>query len=361
MNKFKVCVYAICKNEEKFIDRWYESMKEADSIYVLDTGSIDNSVSRLKSHGVNVLSLEISPFRFDVARNKSLELLPNDTDICVCTDLDEVFNPGWRDELEKYWDSNTTQVSYNYNWSFDKYNNPSVSFYYEKIHSLDYKWVYPVHEVLKYTGPKEINKKFIPGIVLNHYPDSSKSRSNYLSLLELSVKEDPYNDRNMHYLGREYMFHGMWHDAIDTLIRHLNLDSSTWDLERCASMRFISRCYNSLNNYNQAKIWLERAINEAPYVREGYTEYGLLLYQLNDFSNAIIYLNKALEIKDRNKSYINESFCFDHTIYDVLSVCYDRLNDYKDALYYVTIASKMDPDNERILNNKKIIEEEINP
>ena len=38
MNKFKICVYAICKNEEKFVSRWVESMKEADKIFVLDTG-----------------------------------------------------------------------------------------------------------------------------------------------------------------------------------------------------------------------------------------------------------------------------------------------------------------------------------
>ena len=50
----KVVVYAICKNEEAHIKRWYESMKEADEIYVLDTGSSDNSVNLLKSLGVNV-------------------------------------------------------------------------------------------------------------------------------------------------------------------------------------------------------------------------------------------------------------------------------------------------------------------
>ena len=43
----KVCVYAICKNEEKFVDRWYESIKEADKIVVLDTGSTDNTVQKL--------------------------------------------------------------------------------------------------------------------------------------------------------------------------------------------------------------------------------------------------------------------------------------------------------------------------
>ncbi|MCI8588351.1 MAG: glycosyltransferase, partial [Bacilli bacterium] len=47
-NKIKICVYAICKNEEKHIERWIESVKEADDIYVLDTGSTDNSVKLLK-------------------------------------------------------------------------------------------------------------------------------------------------------------------------------------------------------------------------------------------------------------------------------------------------------------------------
>ncbi len=44
----KICVYAISKNESKFVDRWVESMSEADDIYVLDTGSIDDTVEKLK-------------------------------------------------------------------------------------------------------------------------------------------------------------------------------------------------------------------------------------------------------------------------------------------------------------------------
>jgi len=48
MHKYKVVVYAICKNEEKFANRWFESMKEADEIVVLDTGSTDKTVEILK-------------------------------------------------------------------------------------------------------------------------------------------------------------------------------------------------------------------------------------------------------------------------------------------------------------------------
>ena len=68
--KYKVCVYAICKNEEKFVDRWYESMKEADEIYVLDTGSDDETVSKLKSHGVNVKQEKSTNFKICKYKNK---------------------------------------------------------------------------------------------------------------------------------------------------------------------------------------------------------------------------------------------------------------------------------------------------
>ena len=40
----KIVVYAICKNEEAFVERWMDSMAEADEIVVLDTGSTDGTV-----------------------------------------------------------------------------------------------------------------------------------------------------------------------------------------------------------------------------------------------------------------------------------------------------------------------------
>ena len=48
MHKYKIVVYAISRNEEKHVKRWVESMKEADEIIVLDTGSTDKTVKLLK-------------------------------------------------------------------------------------------------------------------------------------------------------------------------------------------------------------------------------------------------------------------------------------------------------------------------
>ena len=353
----RIIVYAICKNEEKFVDRWYDSMKEADKIYVLDTGSTDNTVKKLKEKGIIVKQKKISPWRFDVARNLSLDMVPKDVDICVCTDLDEVFKKGWRKELEKVWKKNTNRCRYIYNWSLEN-NKPKVSFYYEKIHSRNgYKWIYPVHEVLEHNG--EENYVITDSIVLNHYPDNTKSRSSYLPLLELSVKENPNNDRNMHYLGREYMYYGKWNECIDTLIMHLNLKNATWKDERCASMRFISRCYKKLNRFEEAKMWLDKAMNEAPYLRDPYVEKAILEYELNHWNDVIFYSNKALEIKNHTKTYINETFSFDDTIYDLLSIAYYNIEDYNNALTNINLAIQIKPKDNRLIENKKLIEKKI--
>lgn len=357
MSKKKICVYAISKNEEKFVKRWYESVKEADSIYVLDTGSTDKTVSILKDLGANVSVKEIKPWRFDVARNESLKLVPEDCDICVCIDIDEVISKGWRKKLEEIWDDNTNHLRYIYNWSHDDNGKPLVSFYYEKIHARNgFKWIHPVHEVLEFSKELEVFKT-TDEIVVDHYPDSTKSRSNYLPLLELSVKENPDNDRNMHYLGREYMFHGKYNEAIDTLIKHLNLKSATWKDERCASMRFIARCYKYLKRYDEAKMWLDKAINEAPYLRDPYVERAMLEYELNNFEDVKKHCLLALEIKNHTKTYINEPFSWNYTIYDLLSISEFYLGNIESSLKWINKATEIEPNNERLINNKKIIQE----
>ena len=361
MNKYKICVYAISKNEEKFVDRWVNSMKEADEIYVLDTGSNDKTVDKLKELGVNVSQENIEPFRFDEARNKSLKLVPDDFDICVCTDLDEIFEKGWRNNLENLWKKDTTRLAYNYNWKLSEEGIPEVNFYIEKIHSRnDYIWTHPVHEVLKYIGKNKENKITTDSITLNHFPDNNKSRSNYLPLLELSVKEDPQDDRNMHYLGREYMYYGKWNKAIDTLIKHLSLKTATWKDERCASMRFIARCYQNLNRLEEAKMWLNKAINEAPYLRDPYIELALLNYKEKDYKNVEKNCLKALEIKNHQKTYINEIFSWDSTPYDLLSISEYYLGEFSESLKNAKKALELNPKDKRIKNNIKIIEEKLN-
>ena len=355
MSKYKVSVYAICKNESKNIKKWYNSMKEADEIIVLDTGSTDESLNILKElPKVKLYQEEIKPWRFDVARNKSLSYVSKDTDICVCTDIDERFEEGWRDTLEKYWHKDITRAKYLYNWSFDSYGKPGTTFYLNKIHSRnDYVWVHPVHEVLEcLTNEKEI---LIPGITLNHYQDYTKPRSSYLPLLELSVKEKPNDDRNIHYLGREYMYYKEWDKCIDMLHKHLKLPTATWKDERCASMRYIAFSYLNKGYIEEAIMWYKKAIEEAPYLREPYYDLGYLYYIVNDHIKSEYYLKKALKIKEKSYSYINEEKAWNETIYDLLSVSCFYNKKYKDSIKYVKKAIELNKTDKRLKDNYNYI------
>ena len=46
------------------------------------------------------------------------------------------------------------------------------------------------------------------------------------------------------------MYYKRYNEAIDTLLKHLKLKRATWKDERCASMRFIARCYKGLKRYD---------------------------------------------------------------------------------------------------------------
>ncbi|MCI9084487.1 MAG: glycosyltransferase, partial [Bacilli bacterium] len=311
-----------------------DSVSEADAVYVLDTGSTDDTVKKLKNKNAHVVVKEILPWRFDVARNESLKLVPKDADICICMDLDEVIEPGWREKLEKIWNDNTTRLRYNYNWSFDSYGNPAVNFYIEKMHKRDgYKWVHPVHEILEYDGVE--NAITTDEITVNHYPDSTKSRGSYLPLLELSVKEAPLDDRNMHYLGREYMYYGKYNECIDTLIKHLKLQTATWKDERSASMRFIARCYLNLNRPKEAEMWFKEAIKEASYLRESYVELAQLYCDNKRYQEAYELLTQAFLIKEKPPIYINEAFAWNDYIHELMGIVCYNLKLYPESLKHM--------------------------
>lgn len=350
----KICVYAIAKNEIKFIDRWYNSVKEADYICVLDTGSADGSFEKFKSLNIITKQKIYKNFRFDKARNDSMKLIPQDTDICVCVDLDEFFMPGWSQTLKNNWKPSTTQARYRYTWNYNPDGSEGIVFMLDKIHKPNiFTWVNPVHEVLTIKVNQPQNIINLPQIQLCHKADSTKSRSNYLPLLELAVKENPNNDRNTHYLAREYMFYEKYEKAIELFNNHLSLKTATWKDERCASYRYIAHCYEKLNNLQEQEKYLHLAILEANHLREPYYELFLMYYKQENYLKSAFILEEMLKIKNRELTYISMQDCWNETPYDYLSICYYELKQYKKAILNAEIALRF-KDCNRIKNNLQI-------
>ena len=357
----KIVVYAISKNEEKFVDRWMDSMFEADQVVVLDTGSTDRTVEKLLERGAQVTVESIVPWRFDAARNRSLELVPEDTDICVCTDLDEVFHPGWRAQLEKAWKPGTGQATYRYTWSFNPDGSEGVVFWYEKIHARrGYRWVHPVHEVLAWTGPGVPGPTVtVEGVQLDHHPDPTKSRGQYLPLLELSVAEDPEDDRNAHYLGREYMFRERWDDCIATLKHHLDMPRATWKDERAASMRYIAKAYLGKEEPDQARGWYLRSIAEAPYLREPWMDLAQLLYEQGEWDGVLYMTGQALAITHRPRTYICEAAPWGSLPHDLRCIAFYQTGRKCQALEEAQKALALEPGNEHLQGNVELLTREM--
>lgn len=353
MGKYKVCVYAIAKNEEKFVDRWVDSMQEADYIVVCDTGSTDTTIEKFKAHENVILdSINISPWRFDEARNECINRIPEDVDICICTDIDEVFEPGWRDLLEGAWNPHTKVMRYTFVWRRDEEGNPVKTSTAQKIHArADFKWIYPVHEILDYSGSDPLIYADCPALTVIHLQDHTKSRTQYLPLLELSAKLYPDYDRNIHYLGREYMYHGKYEECITTLKHHLTLPQATWLDERCASMRYISQSYLSIGNLKQAKIWLYRAIAEAPHTREPYLAMVLLAYHQKDWPTVYHMCLEALAIATPTGSYLDDPDCWGFLLFDYAAVSCFYLGIGDQAISFARQALEMAPDDERLKTN----------
>lgn len=94
-HKNKVAVYTICKNEINYVNSFMDSMSEADAVFVLDTGSTDGTVEKLRERGAIVFEKIIKPWDFSKARNAILKQIPKEFNVLVSVDLDEVFHAGW--------------------------------------------------------------------------------------------------------------------------------------------------------------------------------------------------------------------------------------------------------------------------
>ena len=370
----KICVYAIAKNEEKHVWRWLNSARDADYIVLLDTGSTDDTMemahrwdvvtcgplvirgraefepwSTLDEYDAIVKSGG-SPWRFDTARQWSMELIPYDTDVCICLDLDEVLCPGWREALEKAWTPEATTGRYEYVWNFRPDGSDGVKFSGEKVHRYArVRWEGPVHEVLKYREPRVDVQ--IPGLRIEHHADDTKSRGSYLPMLELAVREDPDNDRNMHYLGREYFFRGQYDKAIETLKRHLALPSATWDEERAASMRYMGLSFERLGDMTQADAWLLNAHIQAPRQREPLVERAKLALSEQRWGSAVTLCEEALGLTERPGSYMAEPYAWNEGPWDIMGVALWYLGQKESARECARKALDLNPGDERLQRN----------
>ena len=348
----KIAVYAISLNESQFVERFCKSAKDADLILIADTGSSDGTQSLAREHGATVIQINIKPWRFDKARDASLALLPADIDVCICLDLDEVLEEGWREEVERVWVEGATRMRYMFDWS------NGIKFYSDKIHARHgYFWKHACHETL--TKEYRTQEKWVQTdkLLISHYPDETKSRGQYMPLLEVAKHEDPTCERNAFYFSRELLFTAQYDRAIPALKEYLDMPKASWDYERSYAMRLLGQSYEAIGDNFNAYVWLVRACAEAPNTREGWLDLAQYAYRYGQWAECYSAIKKCLSITERQFVYTSNPKAWSELPYDIGAIAAWNLGLLDDARLYAKIAIEHNPNDARLSNNFKLMSE----
>jgi glycosyltransferase involved in cell wall biosynthesis len=351
----RICVYAISKNEEMFVERFCEAAKDADMIMIADTGSTDKTVELAKQNGCVVHDIFISPWRFDLARNAALALIPRDFDVCVSLDLDEILQEGWREEIESVWKKGeTTRLRYFFDWGV------GIKFKYEKIHSRHgYRWHHPCHEYPVPDGRIKEVWADTDMLLVIHKPDPTKSRGQYLDLLKVSIEEDPLDPRNAFYYARELSFHAQWEDSIKECDRYLALPRADWPNERCYAYRVKGRCFSELGNLVDAEKAFMMAAFEAPNTREPWCELAMLYYRQQRWSECFAMAMRTLQIQHRELVYTVDPAVWGAQPHDLASISAWHLGLKSVSVAQAQLALDKEPDNVRLQENLRFVSEDL--
>jgi tetratricopeptide (TPR) repeat protein len=239
------------------------------------------------------------------------------------------------------------RVRYQYTWSWQEDGSPGLQYGGDKIHTRkDYVWRHPVHEVLRSTKPEV---QGWCGLEIHHFPDNTKSRSSYLPLLELSVEEDPDDDRNAFYFARELFFYQQWDRAAVEFKRHLSLPRAVWKPERARSMRYLA-----MIDEEQRENWLLKACAECPERREGWVELSLYYFMRSEWEACLAAAVRSLTITNKPLEYLCEEFAWGADPYDLAAVACHHLGLAKRAVHYGEQALEFAPEDDRLIGNLEL-------
>ena len=349
----KIAVYTIALNEEKFIERWYESAKDADYLMIADTGSTDKTKRIAKKLGIKVVDISIKPWRFDDARNAALAYLPDDIDMCVSLDMDEVLSEGWREHLEK---TTGTQIYYKFtqDWrDIETQLHPKNQFVTNKIHARHgYRWKFIVHE-LPFPDRNENHITEFSELEILHKPDNNKSRSAYSQLILDTFNENPNSDRYQMYHARSLVDGIHNEEAKQEFLKFIKMPIKETTISD-KSFAYILLAH--LDNAN-AKKYLKKSIKATPERREGYVSLAMYHYKRENWRRCERLCKKALEIKKYIVDYNYGEYAWGKLPKNMLYACKENKKLLKKSKNYEQNKIKLNVDS-LIAQNFEIFKDE---
>lgn len=232
-----IAVCMICKNEESLIGRALESVKDADAIYVCDTGSQDGTIEIVKKYTNNVCLSYIWDDDFSACQNHCKSHAKED--FILSLDADEFLNCSF-DEVRRAVELATTDMI---RVKMIAEGGNRLEFGFGRLFRNDPNifWVQPIHKHLNIPGEGEEvgNVKITFGWSPAHKNDPDRA----LRILEKTVAAEKEPGRNLYYLGREYWYKQRYKECTATLGRYVQI--SNWPAEKAEAFLVMSMAYSA--------------------------------------------------------------------------------------------------------------------
>ena len=229
----KLSVALIVKNEEALIEKCLESVKDADEIVVIDTGSEDDTVRIALKYTTQVFTDYVWEDHFANARNHAMSKCTGDWILSI--DADDVLEKGGIEKCRKAIAEHPDELCFDIDF-IKPSGQPSHSIPYLYKNVKEIYWKGAAHNYLSVPA----TKKAWVNICFGHSPTHKKDPDRTLRILLQTVQEDPKLSREKFYLAREYYYRKNWEKAIIWYDQYLHY--AYWGPEMADAYLMKARC-----------------------------------------------------------------------------------------------------------------------
>ena len=387
MVKPNFSVVVIAKNEEKTLPRLLKSLEEfrerGGEFFLLDTGSTDNTRAIAVEWGAKVASAgdafkrligsqayfinknfivqdekpivkdDDSYFDFAAARNEAARYASND--FIAMPDCDEVFTTFKIDNIQAaIMEIDCNQLAYNFVFSHKEDGSRELEFEHSKFYHRKYlEWKGIVHEILAERETSLCKRIRLPEstILLEHFQNKETNRAQYMIGLAADLSYYSDNDRNTHYLAREFMYTGRYKSAIKLFEKHTQMIG--WIPEQARSMLFIGDCFQYLGMVDKAKLAWSKAFDMYTS-REPLLRLADWYFKSKEYAKCIAYGEAALSVNpDKDKPYFVERKFYEAYPHHLLYAAYEWIGEKEKAKHHWMQCLSFEPLNNGFLEDRK--------
>jgi glycosyltransferase involved in cell wall biosynthesis/SAM-dependent methyltransferase len=343
----------IVRDVEKTIDKCLSSFKDCvDEIVVVDTGSVDNTLSIIKRYTNKIYHFKWVD-DFSAARNVSFEKCTKDFILWV--DGDDFILPEDVKKIRNLDYSNKEIIICQYIYCMDEFGQPACVVPRERIvkRSLGLKWEQPIHEYLPLLG----HHTFVTDIKTYHQKQHGTSERN-LRILQSIVDKNPVDSRNIYYLGKESLDFGKFEEGVKYLEEFVRRGDGFWEDIYQAHFRlaqaFMHKDEFKFKHHIYESLKIEERRAEPYYTMAQYWE------SKQQWHRAIQWYELCATIKrpeDLLASYQPEYYTWLPCLQ--LCVCYNNIGELEKALEWNNKALSYRPQDSRMIHNKAILQATI--